>query len=53
MTAGTLAGAVQANASAQETLSSAMVRNIYAGTARMTAGETSLPTGTIYLVYEE
>ncbi|MBE6993674.1 MAG: hypothetical protein E7423_03400 [Ruminococcaceae bacterium] len=53
VTAGTLAGAVQANASAQETLSSAMVRNIYAGTARMTAGETSLPTGTIYLVYEE
>ena len=28
------------------------VRNIYAGTADMTAGSSALPTGTIYLMYQ-
>ena len=28
------------------------VRNIYAGTADLTAGQSALSTGTIYLVYE-
>jgi len=51
--AGTLAGKVLANAAAQQDLAASQIRNIYAGTARMTAGETALPTGTIYLVYEE
>lgn len=33
-------------------LSTSQVRNIYAGTADMTAGSTALATGVIYLVYE-
>lgn len=33
-------------------ISTPQVRNIYAGTADMTAGSTALPTGVIYLVYE-
>lgn len=33
-------------------VTSAQVRSIYSGTSDMTAGETSLATGTIYLVYE-
>ena len=30
----------------------AQARNIYAGTSDMTAGSSTLATGTIYLVYE-
>ena len=51
ITAGTLAGKVLANASAQATLTNTQVRNIYAGTSDMTAGTSTLATGTIYLVY--
>lgn len=52
ITAGTLSGRVQANASAAGTLGNAQVRDIYAGTSDMTAGTSNLATGTIYLVYE-
>lgn len=52
ITYGTLAGAVEANATAQEALGTAMVRNIYIGTTDLTAGTSTLPTGTIYFVYE-
>ena len=52
ITAGTLAGRVQANATAAGTLTNAQVRDIYAGTSDMTAGTSSLTTGSIYLVYE-
>lgn len=52
ITAGTLAGRTQANATAMATLGNAQVRDIYAGTSDMTAGTSSLTTGTIYLVYE-
>lgn len=49
---GTFGGQVIANASAMTSLSTAQVRNIYAGTADMVAGTTELPTGSIYFVYE-
>ena len=52
VSAGTLGGQVQANASAVATLGTAQVRNIRAGTADLTAGSSSLATGEIYLVYE-
>lgn len=52
ITAGTLAGKVQANATAMATLGNAQVRDIYAGTSDMTAGTTSLATGSIYVMYE-
>lgn len=52
ITAGTFAGQVAANASAVQTLTTKQVRNIYAGTADMTAGTTELSTGDIYIVYE-
>lgn len=52
ITAGTLAGKVQANASAAETVTTAQVRDIYAGTDDMTAGTSALASGTLYLVYE-
>ena len=52
ITAGTLAGKVVANASAVTDLTAKQVRNIYAGTADMTAGVTELATGDIYIVYE-
>lgn len=52
ITAGTLAGQVVANATATATIGTAQVRNIYAGTADMTAGSSALPTGTLYFVYE-
>ena len=51
ITAGTLAGQVLANASAQATVGTAQLRNIYAGTADIGAGA-SLASGVIYLVYE-
>lgn len=52
ITAGTLAGKVQANATAAATVTAAQVRNIYAGTEDMTAGTTALASGTLYFVYE-
>lgn len=52
ITAGTFAGKVQANASAAATVTTAQVRDIYAGTDDMTAGTSSLASGTLYLVYE-
>lgn len=52
ITAGTLGGKVNANATAAATLSNAQVRDIYAGTGDMTAGSSSLTTGTLYFVYE-
>ena len=52
ITAGTLAGQVKANATAAETLGTAQVRDIYAGTSDMTAGSSSLTTGALYFVYE-
>lgn len=51
VTAGTLAGQVLANASAQRNVGTAQVRNIYAGTTGISAGA-SLASGVIYLVYE-
>ena len=51
VTAGTLAGQVLANASAQSNVGTAQVRNIYAGTADIGAGA-ALASGVIYLVYE-
>ena len=50
--AGTLAGQVQANATAVESLATAQVRNIRAGTADLTPGESALASGEVYLVYE-
>ena len=51
ITAGTLAGQVLANASAQSTVTTAQLRNIYAGTNDIGAGA-SLSSGCVYLVYE-
>lgn len=52
ISAGTLAGAVVANASAVASLNSKQVRNVYFGTGDLTAGSSSLTTGDIYFVYE-
>lgn len=52
ITAGTLGGQVQANATAAAALDVAQVRNIRAGTADLTPGESALATGEVYLVYE-
>ena len=52
VSAGTLAGRVQGNATAMATLSNAQVRNISAGTSDLTAGTSTLATGTLYFVYE-
>lgn len=52
ITTGTMAGAVQAQATAQATLGNMQVRNISAGTADLEAGVSALATGQIYLVYE-
>lgn len=46
---GTMTGVIYASS---PPIASQAVRNIYAGTAGMTSGSTSLPTGTIYLQYE-
>ena len=48
----TLTAKVLANATSIATLSDKQVRNIYAGTADLTAGSSALPTGDIYFVYE-
>lgn len=52
ITAGTLAGRVQANASAEATLGNAQVRDITIGTSALTPGSSALATGSIYIVYE-
>ena len=52
ITAGTLAGQVNANATAEANVETAQIRDIYAGTADLTAGSSNLTTGAIYLVYE-
>ena len=52
ITAGTLAGQVNANATAAATVGTAQVRDIYAGTSDMTAGTSALTSGVLYLVYE-
>ena len=52
ITAGTLGGRVQGNATAMATLSNAQVRSISAGTSDLTAGTSALATGTMYFVYE-
>ncbi len=49
---GTLAGKVLANASAVES-NDAQLRNIQASTTDLTAGETPLATGEIYVVYQD
>lgn len=53
LTGGTLGGAVVAHSEAQQDLTLMQVRNISAGTADLTAGESELAEGQIYLVYEE
>ena len=53
LTGGTLGGAVVAHSGAQQDLTLMQVRNISAGTADLTAGESELAEGQIYLVYEE
>ena len=50
--AGTLGGKVQANATAAATLANAQVRDIIVSTTDLTAGTSTLATGTVYLVYE-
>lgn len=52
ITAGTLAGKVNANATAKATLTDSQVRDIKASTTDLTAGTSALTTGDIYLVYE-
>ena len=52
ITAGTLGGQVQANATAAAALDTAQVRSIRAGTADLTPGESALASGEMYLVYE-
>lgn len=51
LSAGTLAAGVVA-ATGIDDNSTSRLRNIQAGTADLTAGTSSLETGTIYLVYE-
>ena len=48
ITGGTMGGALVANASAVANLGTKQIRNIYAGTAELTAGSSALPTGDIY-----
>ena len=52
VTAGTLAGKVNANTSAAGTLTAAQVRDISVGTAELTPGTSALVTGSLYFVYE-
>ena len=51
ITEGTLSGQVVANTSAVAAIEVPQVRNIYMGTASMTAGTTALSSGSIYFVY--
>lgn len=50
LSGGTMTGSLKAMSS--PAVGTAQVRNIYAGTSDMTAGSSTLATGTIYLVYE-
>lgn len=52
ISAGTLAGRVQANATAAATLANAQVRDITISTTDLTAGTSALATGAVYIVYE-
>ena len=52
ITAGTLGGAVVANASAVTNLGNKQVRNIYIGTTEMVAGTSSLACGDFYAMLE-
>lgn len=52
VTAGTLAGQVQANADATAIVNVAQLRNISAGMEDLTAGSSALADGEVYLVYE-
>ena len=52
ISAGTFAGKVQADSTAQATLGNAQCRDITIGTSAMTIGSSSLQTGTIYIQYE-
>lgn len=52
VTAGTLAGLVEASAGAQEAIADAQVRSVSAGTQALTAGVSDLQTGTLYFQYE-
>lgn len=52
ITGGYFAGAVKASPTAVAKVTDSMVRNIYAGTADMTAGTTTLASGAIYVMYE-
>lgn len=49
---GVLGGRVMANADTSANLGNSQVRNISAGTADLTAGTSSLGTGSLYFVYE-
>lgn len=51
-TAGTLGAQVKANVTAQATLGTAQLRDVYMGTGELTAGTSSLTAGTIYIQYE-
>lgn len=50
LSGGTMTGSLKAMSS--PAVGTAQVRNVYAGTSDMTAGSSTLATGTIYLVYE-
>lgn len=52
ITSGVFQSQVKANTDAEKTLTTAQLRNIYAGTDDMIAGTTALATGEVYLVYE-
>lgn len=53
LASGTLSNSLRANSNATATITSAQIRNIYAGTIDMTAGTSVLPAGDIYLCYEQ
>lgn len=52
LASGTLSNSLTANANATSTITSAQVRNIYAGTQDMTSGSSVLTTGSVYICYE-
>lgn len=52
ITSGVFPSWVKANTASEKALTTAQLRNIYAGTDDMTAGTTALATGEVYLVYE-
>lgn len=51
ITAGTLGGKVQANEAAQQVITDFMLRNIKISDQDITAGSTTLPAGSIYMVF--